>query len=57
MWYNVGMDVRVKKGQALLEYVLALLALLVVVTVMVYLLRATRSSVTRTETLVSSEYP
>lgn len=51
------MDVRVKKGQALLEYVLALLALLVVATVMAYLLRATRSSVTRTETLVSSEYP
>ena len=51
------MEVRVKRGQAALEYVLALLALLVVVGAMGYLLRAARSSVTRTETLVRSEYP
>lgn len=41
----------------MLEYILATAALLVVVTVMSCLVRATRNSVYRTERLVSSDYP
>ncbi len=44
-------------GQAMLEYVLALCALLAVVGAMGYLVAAARKSVARTEALVSSDYP
>ena len=46
-----------RSGQAMLEYVLALCALLAVVGAMWYLVSAARGSVVRTESLVSSDYP
>lgn len=51
------MRFKARRGQTMLEYVLTFLALLVVVGAVMYLMRATRSSVVRTETLVSSDYP
>lgn len=51
------MGLRARAGQAALEYVLALCALLVVVGAMWYLVAAARRSVVRTESLVSSDYP
>jgi hypothetical protein len=46
-----------RSGQAALEYVLALCALLVVVAAMWHLVVAARRNVVRTEALVSSDYP
>ena len=46
-----------RSGQAALEYVLALCALLAVVGAMWYLVVAAQKSVVRTESLVSSDYP
>ena len=51
------MRIRGKKGQTAVEYVLALCALLAVVGAMWYLVSATKKSVVRTESLVSSDYP
>ena len=51
------MRIRGKKGQAAAEYVLALCALLAVVGAMWYLVSASKKSVVRTESLVSSDYP
>lgn len=48
---------RCRRGQTMLEYVLAFLALMAVVAALGYLLKATRGSVVRTERLVSSDYP
>ncbi len=44
-------------GQALLEYVLALAALLVVVSAMGYLVSAAKAKAQRSSSLVRSEYP
>ena len=55
--YNARMRIRGRKGQAAVEYVLALCALLAVVGAMWYLVSATKKSVVRTESLVSSDYP
>jgi uncharacterized protein (UPF0333 family) len=49
--------VKARSGQAALEYVLALCALLAVVGAMWYLVVAAQKSVVRTESLVSSDYP
>jgi uncharacterized protein (UPF0333 family) len=46
-----------RKGQALLEYVLALAAMLVLVAVMGFFVSAARTSAIRAETLVSSDHP
>ncbi len=46
-----------RKGQALLEYVLALAGLAVVVSVLGFLVSASVGFGVRTERLVSSEYP
>ncbi len=51
------MKSKARRGQAALEYVLALCALLAVVAAMSYLVVAARKSVVRTEALVSSDYP
>ena len=51
------MRIRGRAGQAAVEYVLALCALLAVIGSMSYLVVAAKSSVIRTETLVSSDYP
>ena len=55
--YNAHMKMRKRGGQAALEYVLALCALLAVVGAMGYLVSAAQKSVVRTEGLVGSEYP
>ncbi|MGN0876082.1 MAG: hypothetical protein ACI4TC_02315 [Kiritimatiellia bacterium] len=46
-----------RRGQTMVEYVLTFAALLVVLGALGYLLSATRRSVVRTESLVSSDYP
>lgn len=46
-----------RRGQAAVEYVLALGALLAVIGAMGYLVTAAKASVVRTENLVSSDYP
>jgi uncharacterized protein (UPF0333 family) len=57
MWYNTGKHRRMKRGQAMLEYVLAFAGILVVAAVMWCLVSAVRKQSVRTENLVSSEYP
>ena len=56
MWYNKA-GCRLRGGQAMLEYVLALAGLLVVVAVMWTLVSASEKQTHRTVNLVSSEYP
>ncbi len=51
------MKVRMSSGQALLEYVLALAALLVVVSATGWLIAAAKAKAERTSALVRSEYP
>jgi hypothetical protein len=46
-----------RKGQTMVEYVLAFCALVVIVTALGRLLVSTKRSVARTETLVASDYP
>ena len=51
------MRIRSRSGQAAVEYVLALCAMLAVIGAMWYLVVAAKKSVVRTENLVSSDYP
>ena len=51
------MKLRARRGQTMVEYVLAVCALLVVGLAMGYLVTAARHSVVRTENLVRSDYP
>jgi hypothetical protein len=55
--YTVAMRIRSRSGQTMVEYVLALCALLAVIGAMWYLVSAARESVYRTEDLVGSDYP
>ena len=55
--YNARMGNRNRKGQAALEYVLALAALLVAVAATGYLVAAARRSADRAQALVGSDYP
>jgi uncharacterized protein (UPF0333 family) len=57
MWYNIGGARRMKRAQAMLEYVLALAGMAVVASVMWYVVSAAEKQLVRTENLVSSEYP
>jgi uncharacterized protein (UPF0333 family) len=57
MWYNIGGARRMKRAQAMLEYVLALAGMAVVASVMWYVVSAAEKQSVRTENLVSSEYP
>jgi len=57
LWYNTDMRKTARRGQTLVEYVLAFCALLAAVGALGFLLRATKSSVVRTEKLVGSDYP
>lgn len=52
-WYNVS----VRRGQAMVEYVLAFSALLVVVAIMAGLVAVARNHAVRTEGLVSCDCP
>lgn len=57
MWYNTGMEVRFRRGQSLLEYVLAFSSLLVVIAILSGLVIVTRTYAVRTQKLVSGDYP
>ena len=57
MWYNRAMNVRMRRGQAMLEYVLCLASLLVVVGILWGLVRAAVRHGARTESLVTSDCP
>lgn len=46
-----------RRGQAALEYILCVAALLVVIGIMGYLVRAAQRSADRTEELVRADYP
>lgn len=51
------MKAKGRSGQAMVEYVLAVIALLLVVGSMGWVIAAARHAVVRTEALVSSDYP
>jgi uncharacterized protein (UPF0333 family) len=57
MWYNIGETMRAKRGQAMLEYVLAFAGIAVVASVLWCLVAAAQKQAVRTENLVSAEYP
>ena len=57
LWYNKGGNVRARRGQAMLEYVLAFSSLLIVVVILGRLVAVTQRYAARAENLVSSEYP
>lgn len=51
------MKMKARRGQTALEYVITFSIFVLAVGALAYLLRATKSSVVRTERHVSSEYP
>lgn len=57
LWYNTCVAGRLRRGQALLEYVLSLAALLVVVAILWGLIDVALRYADRTESYVSSDYP
>ena len=57
LWYNRAVNVRMRRGQAMLEYVLCLASLLVVIGLLWGLARAAVRHGERTESLVSSDCP
>jgi uncharacterized protein (UPF0333 family) len=57
MWYNTATGKRFSKGQAMLEYILAMAGVLVVAAAMWHVVRAAEKQAVRTESLISSEYP
>ena len=57
MWYNVAMFAGSRRGQAALEYVLALVAVMAVAGVLAYLVSAARSAAWRSEVLVGADCP
>ena len=57
LWYNRAVNVRMRRGQAMLEYVLCLVSLLVVIGLLWGLVRAAVRHGERTEGLVTSDCP
>lgn len=57
LWYNRGVNVRARRGQTTLEYVLAFAALLIAVFALAALVRVTWRYADRTEGLVTSDCP
>ena len=57
LWYNRGRNVRARRGQAMLEYVLVFAALLIAVFALYAFVRATWRYADRTENLVTSDCP
>ena len=57
LWYNKTMNVRMRHGQAMLEYVLSFVSLLVVVGILWGLVRVAVRHGERTESLVTSDSP
>ena len=57
LWYKKGRKVRAKRGQAMLEYVLAFAALLIAVCALYAFVQAIWRYADRTEDLVTSDCP
>ena len=57
LWYNKGRNVRAKRGQTMLEYVLVFAALLIAVAALCVFVRAVWRYADRTENLVTSDCP
>ena len=57
LWYNKGRNVRVRRGQAMLEYVLAFAALLIAACALYAFVQAVWRYADRTENLVTSDCP
>ena len=57
LWYNKNGNVRARRGQAMVEYVLAFAALLIAVCALYAFIRATWRYADRTENLVTSDCP
>ena len=57
LWYNRGVNVRARRGQAMLEYVLAFAALLIAVFALYAFVQAVWRYADRTENLVTSDCP
>ena len=57
LWYNKNGNVRVRRGQAMLEYVLAFAALLIAVFALYAFVQAIWRYADRTENLVTSDCP
>lgn len=57
LWYNIVVRARLRSGQAMLEYMLVLAALLVVVALVWGLVGVSRRYADRTENLVTSDCP
>ena len=57
LWYNKSRKVRARRGQAILEYVLAFAALLIAVFALYAFVQAVWRYADRTENLVTSDCP
>ena len=57
LWYNKTMNVRMRRGQAMLEYVLSFVSLLVVIGILWVFVRAALRHGERTENLVTADCP
>ena len=57
MWYNYRMSKRCRGGQAMVEYVICVAALLVVAGVLGLLVTAAQRSARRSEAIVSADCP
>ena len=55
-WYSAGMK-RLRCGQAMLEYMIAVVVVLTLAGMLTFVLSAIRRSGDRTTSLVASEYP
>ena len=57
LWYNRRMNVRARRGQAMLEYVLSFASLLVIVGILWGLVHVAFRHAERTEALMTSDCP
>ena len=57
LWYNKGGNVRARRGQTMIEYVLVFAALLIAVCALYAFVRAVWRYADRTEDLVTSDCP
>lgn len=56
-WYNYAMSKRCRSGQAMVEYVVCVAAMVVVAGVLGLLVTAARKSASRSEAIVSADSP
>ena len=57
LWYNAGMGIRMRRGQAALEYVLALCSVAVVAGILWWVISAAEHHKARAESLVTTDCP